>query len=36
MMREAQAVGEALGVRFLISLENRIAGASVVLLALSR
>jgi 2-dehydropantoate 2-reductase len=30
MMREAQAVGEALGVRFLISLENRIAGAEAV------
>ena len=30
MMREAQAVGEALGVRFRISLEKRIAGAQAV------
>jgi 2-dehydropantoate 2-reductase len=30
MMREAQAVGEALGVRFRISLEKRIAGAEAV------
>ena len=30
MMREAQAVGEALGVRFRISLDKRIAGAEVV------
>jgi 2-dehydropantoate 2-reductase len=30
MMREAQAVGEALGVRFRISLEKRIAGAESV------
>jgi 2-dehydropantoate 2-reductase len=30
MMREAQVVGEALGVRFRISLENRIAGAEAV------
>jgi len=30
MMREAQAVGEALGVRFHISLEKRIAGAEAV------
>jgi 2-dehydropantoate 2-reductase len=30
MMREAQAIGEALGVRFRISLEQRIAGAESV------
>lgn len=30
MMREARAVGEALGVRFLISLEKRIAAAEAV------
>lgn len=30
MMREAQTVGEALGVRFRISLEKRIAGAEAV------
>lgn len=30
MMREAQAIGEALGVRFRISLEQRIAGAELV------
>jgi 2-dehydropantoate 2-reductase len=30
MMREAQAIGEALGVRFRISLEKRIAGAEAV------
>ena len=30
MMREAQAVGEALGVRFRISLDKRIAGAEAV------
>jgi 2-dehydropantoate 2-reductase len=30
MMREAQAVGEALDVRFRISLEKRIAGAEAV------
>jgi len=30
MMREAQAIGEALGVRFPISLEKRIAGARAV------
>ena len=30
MMREAQAIGEALGVRFKISLEQRIAGAESV------
>ncbi len=30
MMQEAQAVGEALGVRFRISLEKRIAGAEAV------
>jgi 2-dehydropantoate 2-reductase len=30
MMREAQAVGEKLGVRFLVSLERRIAGAQAV------
>ena len=30
MMREAQAIGEALGVRFLVSLEKRIAGAEAV------
>ncbi len=30
MMREAQSVGEALGVRFRISLEKRIAGAEAV------
>jgi len=30
MMREAQAVGEALGVRFRVSLEKRIAGAEAV------
>ena len=30
MMREAQAVGEALGIRFRISIEKRIAGAEAV------
>jgi 2-dehydropantoate 2-reductase len=30
MMHEAQSIGEALGVRFLVSLEKRIAGAEVV------
>jgi len=30
MMREAQSVGEALGVRFRVSLEKRIAGAEAV------
>lgn len=30
MMREAQAIGQALGVRFLVSLEKRIAGAEAV------
>lgn len=30
LMREAQAVGEALGIRFRISIEKRIAGAEVV------
>ena len=30
MMREAQAVGEALGVKFRVSLEKRIAGAEAV------
>jgi 2-dehydropantoate 2-reductase len=30
MMREAQAIGEALGVRFKVSLEKRIAGAEAV------
>jgi 2-dehydropantoate 2-reductase len=30
MMREAQAIGEALGIRFRISLEKRIAGAQAV------
>ena len=30
MMREAQAVGEQLGVRFKVSLEQRIAGAEAV------
>ena len=30
MMREAQAIGEALGMRFRISLEKRIAGAEAV------
>jgi 2-dehydropantoate 2-reductase len=30
MMRETQAIGEALGVRFRISLEKRIAGAEAV------
>jgi 2-dehydropantoate 2-reductase len=30
MMREAQVVGEALGVRFRIPLEKRIAGAEAV------
>jgi len=30
MMREAQAVGEAFGVRFRISIEKRIAGAEAV------
>ena len=30
MMREAQAVGEALGIRFRVSLEKRIAGAEAV------
>jgi 2-dehydropantoate 2-reductase len=30
LMREAQAVGEALGVRFRIPLEKRIAGAEAV------
>ena len=30
MMREAQAIGEKLGVRFAVSLEKRIAGAEAV------
>jgi 2-dehydropantoate 2-reductase len=30
MMREAQAIGDKLGVRFLVSLEKRIAGAQAV------
>jgi 2-dehydropantoate 2-reductase len=30
MMREAQSIGEVLGVRFLVSLEKRIAGAEAV------
>ena len=30
MMREAQSVGEALGIRFRIPLEKRIAGAQAV------
>jgi 2-dehydropantoate 2-reductase len=30
MMREAQAIGESLGVRFAVSLEKRIAGAEAV------
>jgi 2-dehydropantoate 2-reductase len=30
VMREAQAIGDALGVRFLVSLEKRIAGARAV------
>ena len=30
MMREAQSVGEAFGIRFRISLEKRIAGAEAV------
>ena len=30
MMREAQAIGEALGVRFAVSLDKRIAGAQAV------